>query len=62
MRLKKLTPRLTNIKTSRLTLSPFKTLIMSKALEHYLKKAHEDHVLAGAIGIGGSGGTFIISS
>ena len=36
--------------------------IMSKALEHYLKKAHEDHVLAGAIGIGGSGGTSIISS
>ncbi|XP_059592579.1 toMV susceptible protein tm-1(GCR26)-like [Vitis vinifera] len=36
--------------------------IMSKALEHYLKKAQEDHVLAGAIGIGGSGGTSIISS
>ena len=36
--------------------------IMSKALEHYLKEAHEDHVLAGAIGIGGSGGTSIISS
>ena len=34
--------------------------IMSKALEHYLKEAHEDHVLAGAIGIGGSGGTSII--
>ena len=34
--------------------------IMSKALEHYLKKAQEDHVLAGAIGIGGSGGTSII--
>lgn len=36
--------------------------IMSKALKHYLKKAHEGHVLAGAIGIGGSGGTSIISS
>lgn len=36
--------------------------IMSKALEHYLTKVHDDHVLAGAIGIGGSGGTSLISS
>lgn len=36
--------------------------IMSKALEHFLKKAHGDGVVAGAIGIGGSGGTSLISS
>ncbi|XP_062143535.1 toMV susceptible protein tm-1(GCR26) [Alnus glutinosa] len=36
--------------------------VMSKALEHFFKKAHEDHLLAGAIGIGGSGGTSLISS
>ena len=36
--------------------------IMSKALEHLLKKAHEDGVVAGVIGIGGSGGTSLISS
>ncbi|XP_050292179.1 toMV susceptible protein tm-1(GCR26) isoform X3 [Quercus robur] len=36
--------------------------IMSKALEHFLKKAHEDGVVAGVIGIGGSGGTSLISS
>jgi uncharacterized protein (UPF0261 family) len=36
--------------------------IMSKALEHFLKKSHEDGVVAGAIGIGGSGGTSLISS
>ncbi|KAG6647014.1 hypothetical protein I3843_07G047100 [Carya illinoinensis] len=36
--------------------------IMSKALEHFLEKAHEDHVVAGAIGIGGSGGTSLISA
>lgn len=34
---------------------------MSKALEHFLKKAQEDRVLAGAIGLGGSGGTSLIS-
>ncbi|KAF3945127.1 hypothetical protein ACB098_02G136000 [Castanea mollissima] len=36
--------------------------IMSKALECFLKKAHEDGVVAGVIGIGGSGGTSLISS
>lgn len=36
--------------------------IMSKALAHYFKKAHEEHVVAGVIGIGGSSGTSIISS
>ncbi|XP_075655475.1 toMV susceptible protein tm-1(GCR26) isoform X2 [Castanea sativa] len=36
--------------------------IMSKALERFLKKAHEDGVVAGVIGIGGSGGTSLISS
>lgn len=36
--------------------------IMSKALEHYLKKAHDDHQVAGAIGLGGSGGTSLLAS
>uniref|UniRef100_A0A2N9I4I6 Integrase catalytic domain-containing protein n=1 Tax=Fagus sylvatica TaxID=28930 RepID=A0A2N9I4I6_FAGSY len=36
--------------------------IISKALEHFLKKSHEDGVVAGAIGIRGSGGTSLISS
>lgn len=36
--------------------------IMSQALEKFLKKSHEDQVLAGVIGIGGSGGTSLISS
>ncbi|KAJ7953043.1 Tm-1 protein [Quillaja saponaria] len=36
--------------------------IMSKALEKFLKKALDDHVLAGVIGVGGSGGTSLISS
>lgn len=36
--------------------------IMSEAVEHFLMKAHGDHVLAGAIGLGGSGGTSLISS
>ncbi|KAH8508320.1 hypothetical protein H0E87_010445 [Populus deltoides] len=35
---------------------------MSKALEYFLKKAQEDQVLAGAIGLGGTGGTSLISS
>ncbi|KAK8685797.1 hypothetical protein V6N13_124831 [Hibiscus sabdariffa] len=36
--------------------------IMSKALEHFIKKAQADGVLAGAIGLGGSGGTSLLSS
>ncbi|KAK9285349.1 hypothetical protein L1049_024540 [Liquidambar formosana] len=36
--------------------------IMSKAVKHFLKNASEDHVLAGAIGLGGSGGTSLLSS
>lgn len=36
--------------------------LMSKALEIYLKRASEDQILAGAIGLGGSGGTSLISS
>lgn len=36
--------------------------IMSKALESYLSKAKEDGIIAGAIGLGGSGGTSLISS
>ncbi|CAL1360888.1 unnamed protein product [Linum trigynum] len=36
--------------------------VMSRALECFLKKAQESGVLAGAIGIGGSGGTSLISS
>ncbi|GLT44660.1 hypothetical protein SLA2020_185450 [Shorea laevis] len=37
--------------------------IMSKALENFLKKARdEDHVLAGVIGLGGTGGTSMLSS
>ncbi|XP_043709710.1 toMV susceptible protein tm-1(GCR26) [Telopea speciosissima] len=36
--------------------------MMSKALEHYLKKTQEDHVLSGVIGLGGSGGTCLLSS
>lgn len=35
---------------------------MSKALEHYLKKAHDDHAVAGAVGLGGSGGTSLVAS
>nr|DAD40786.1 TPA_asm: hypothetical protein HUJ06_015109 [Nelumbo nucifera] len=35
--------------------------IMSEALELFLKKAHEDKVLDGAIGLGGSCGTSLIS-
>uniref|UniRef100_A0A9I9CSN7 Uncharacterized protein n=1 Tax=Cucumis melo TaxID=3656 RepID=A0A9I9CSN7_CUCME len=36
--------------------------IMSKALESYLSKAKEDGIIAGVIGLGGSGGTSLISS
>ncbi|XVE87339.1 hypothetical protein DITRI_Ditri18aG0109800 [Diplodiscus trichospermus] len=36
--------------------------VMSKALEHFIKKAQADGVLAGAIGLGGSGGTSLLSS
>lgn len=36
--------------------------VMSKALESFLKKAHENDVVAGAIGLGGSGGTSLISN
>lgn len=36
--------------------------IMSKALEHFIKKAYDDHVVVGAIGLGGSGGTSLLSS
>ncbi|KAL2906645.1 hypothetical protein RDABS01_005355 [Bienertia sinuspersici] len=36
--------------------------IMSKALEHYVKKAYKDNVVVGAIGLGGSGGTSLLSS
>nr|XP_016446125.1 PREDICTED: UPF0261 protein y4oU-like isoform X1 [Nicotiana tabacum] len=36
--------------------------IMTKALESFLRKAHNDHILAGVIGLGGSGGTSLLSS
>ncbi|KFK28315.1 hypothetical protein AALP_AA8G500300 [Arabis alpina] len=36
--------------------------IMSKCLENFLKQALEDNSLAGVIGLGGSGGTSLISS
>uniref|UniRef100_A0A2P2PJ87 Uncharacterized protein MANES_02G097100 n=1 Tax=Rhizophora mucronata TaxID=61149 RepID=A0A2P2PJ87_RHIMU len=36
--------------------------VMSKALKQFLYNAREDNVLAGAIGLGGSGGTSLISS
>ncbi|KAJ0097082.1 hypothetical protein Patl1_28978 [Pistacia atlantica] len=35
---------------------------MSKSLQHFLKKAVDDQVLVGVIGLGGSGGTSLISS
>ncbi|KAA8531909.1 hypothetical protein F0562_006373 [Nyssa sinensis] len=35
--------------------------IMRKAIENFLQKAHKDHVIAGAIGLGGSGGTSLLS-
>ncbi|KAA0034801.1 phosphatidate phosphatase PAH2-like isoform X3 [Cucumis melo var. makuwa] len=40
---------------------PFAISIMSKALESYLSKAKEDGIIAGVIGLGGSGGTSLIS-
>ncbi|XP_055805474.1 toMV susceptible protein tm-1(GCR26) isoform X3 [Solanum dulcamara] len=36
--------------------------IMNKALETFLSKAHNDQILAGVIGLGGSGGTSLLSS
>ncbi|XP_042482712.1 toMV susceptible protein tm-1(GCR26) [Macadamia integrifolia] len=36
--------------------------MMSEALKHYLKRTQEDNVFSGAIGLGGSGGTSLISS
>ncbi|GMP27358.1 hypothetical protein CsSME_00003390 [Camellia sinensis var. sinensis] len=36
--------------------------VMSKAVENFLQKAHKDCALAGAIGLGGSGGTSLLSS
>ncbi|XP_068333965.1 toMV susceptible protein tm-1(GCR26) [Pyrus communis] len=36
--------------------------VMSKALENFLSKAQNDGILAGAVGLGGSGGTALISS
>ncbi|XP_022741084.1 uncharacterized protein LOC111292782 isoform X1 [Durio zibethinus] len=35
---------------------------MSKALEYFIKKAQADGVVAGAIGLGGTGGTSLLSS
>ncbi|PSS06050.1 UPF0261 protein like [Actinidia chinensis var. chinensis] len=35
--------------------------MMSKAIGHFLQNAHRDCVLAGAIGLGGSGGTSLLS-
>ncbi|MCL7042825.1 hypothetical protein MKW94_004462 [Papaver nudicaule] len=36
--------------------------VMSKALEIFLKKALDDQLLAGAVGLGGSGGTSLLSN
>uniref|UniRef100_A0A5B6YLX7 TIM-barrel signal transduction protein n=1 Tax=Davidia involucrata TaxID=16924 RepID=A0A5B6YLX7_DAVIN len=36
--------------------------VMRKAIENFLQKAHKDCVIAGAIGLGGSGGTSLLSS
>ncbi|XP_068465608.1 toMV susceptible protein tm-1(GCR26) isoform X5 [Phaseolus vulgaris] len=36
--------------------------VMSQALEQFLKKSHEDQCLVGVIGVGGSGGTSLLSS
>ncbi|KAL6011384.1 hypothetical protein ACLOJK_001830 [Asimina triloba] len=36
--------------------------VMSQALDYFLRKASEDGILCGAIGIGGSGGTSLIAS
>ncbi|KAJ9172747.1 hypothetical protein P3X46_015957 [Hevea brasiliensis] len=39
-----------------------KDVLAYKALEYFLKKAEKNHVLAGAIGLGGTGGTSLLSS
>ncbi|XP_020238263.1 uncharacterized protein LOC109817435 isoform X2 [Cajanus cajan] len=36
--------------------------LMSQALGHFLKKSHEDQCLVGVVGVGGSGGTSLLSS
>ncbi|MBA0770093.1 hypothetical protein Gotri_018767, partial [Gossypium trilobum] len=36
--------------------------VMSKALQHFIKKAQADGVVAGAIGLGGTGGTSLLST
>lgn len=36
--------------------------VMTQALEQFLKKSHEDQSLVGVIGVGGSGGTSLLSS
>ncbi|XP_027074065.2 toMV susceptible protein tm-1(GCR26) isoform X1 [Coffea arabica] len=36
--------------------------LISKALQNFLRKAHRDQVLAGVVGLGGSGGTSLLSS
>ncbi|XP_019182762.1 PREDICTED: uncharacterized protein LOC109177765 isoform X1 [Ipomoea nil] len=36
--------------------------IMNKGLENFLNKVHSDKVLAGVVGLGGSGGTSLLSS
>ncbi|KAL2333730.1 hypothetical protein Fmac_014943 [Flemingia macrophylla] len=36
--------------------------VMSQALEHFLKNSHDDGPLVGVIGVGGSGGTSLLSS
>ncbi|KAL9229556.1 hypothetical protein vseg_005010 [Gypsophila vaccaria] len=36
--------------------------VMSKALAHFLKKAYDENVVVGAVGLGGSGGTSLLSS
>ncbi|XP_073049699.1 toMV susceptible protein tm-1(GCR26)-like [Primulina eburnea] len=38
------------------------TVVMNKALEAFLSKVQSDDILAGVIGLGGSGGTSLISS
>ena len=36
--------------------------VMTQALEQFLKKSHENQSLVGVIGVGGSGGTSLLSS
>ncbi|TYI01511.1 hypothetical protein ES332_A11G206300v1 [Gossypium tomentosum] len=36
--------------------------VMSKALQHFIRKAQADGVVAGAIGLGGTGGTSLLST